>query len=75
MQIAMRIVIQNWLTKKFLTEEGTWTLALARAKTFCASFDAYHYCEEHGVENSQVVLQFARSKTGMNLPAHAGSAR
>lgn len=29
--------------KTVLTEEGTWTLALVRAKRFCATFDAYHY--------------------------------
>jgi hypothetical protein len=58
----MRIVIQNWITKQFLTEAATWTSVLAQAKAFTTSFDAYHYCEQHAVLNSQVVLQFDRSK-------------
>jgi hypothetical protein len=64
----MRIVIQNWITKQFLTDTASWTPVLAQAKIFTTSFDAYHYCEEHAVPNSQVVLKFDRSKEHASQP-------
>jgi hypothetical protein len=67
----MKIVVQNWITKQFLTEIGTWTTALAHAKPFTTTFDAYHYCEDHSVPNSQVILQFDRSRH--NIPQRVNS--
>jgi len=39
-----KIVTQNCLTKEYLTEQGTWDPAPAKAKGFACSWDAYEYC-------------------------------
>jgi hypothetical protein len=57
----MRIVVENCLTKLYLTAKGTWTTVLAEAKIFSTSFDAFHFCEDHRVPNSHVVFRFDHS--------------
>jgi hypothetical protein len=64
----MKIVAQNCLTKEYLTEQGTWDPAPAKAKQFDSSMKAYEYCRLHKIPDAQVVLKFSRAQFDVKLP-------
>ena len=64
----MKIVAQNCLTKKYLTEQGRWTRAPAKAKVFASSWKAYEYCLLHRIPHAQIVLKFDSAEFDLRLP-------
>jgi len=64
----VKIVAQNCLTKKYLTEQDTWTRAPAKAKVFDTSWKAYEYCLLHRIPHAQIVLKFDSAEFDLRLP-------
>lgn len=64
----MKIVAQNCLTKEYLTEQGTWDAAPAKAKIFDSSLKAYEHCRRNNIPHAEVVLKFNGPQFDVTLP-------
>lgn len=67
----MTIVVQNCLTKEYLSESEGWTPEFQDAKRFGSSVDAYFHCKQHSIPDSQVILAFGRPDFDVKLPVSA----
>jgi hypothetical protein len=65
---AMTIVVQNCVTKEYLSKSGRWTTDASRARIFASTIDAFYYCHNRGVANSVIMLKFDREEFNVSIP-------
>ena len=64
----MTIVVQNCVTKEFISKSGRWTSEASRARIFASTIDAFYYCHNRGVANSVIMLKFDRKEFDVSIP-------
>jgi len=64
----MTIVVQNCVTKEYLSKSGRWTSDVSRARVFASTIDAFYYCHNRGVANSVIMLKFDRKEFDVSIP-------
>ena len=67
----MTIVVQNCVTKEYLSKSGRWTTDASCARIFASTIDAFYYCHNRGVENSVIMLKFDRKEFDVSIPVKA----
>jgi len=65
---TMTIVVQNCVTKEYLSKSGRWTIDPSRARIFASTIDAFYYCHNRGVANSVIMLKFERKEFDVSIP-------
>jgi hypothetical protein len=65
---TMTIVVQNCVTKEYLSKSGRWTTDASRARIFASTIDAFYYCHNRGVANSVIMLKFDRKEFDVSIP-------
>ena len=68
----MTIVVQNCVTKEYLSESGRWTSDASSARVFASTIDAFYYCHNRGVANSVIMLKFDRKEFDVSIPVRTG---
>ncbi len=64
----MTIVVQNCVTKEYISKSGRWTSDASRARIFASTIDAFYYCHNRGVANSVIMLKFDRKEFDVSIP-------
>lgn len=55
----MRIVVQNYRTKRYLCDGDGWSETAMQAKTFASSILALSHCVDQRMADAQIVVFFA----------------
>lgn len=64
----MKILIQNYLTRCFLTPRGSWHRSAKRARIFYSSTAALLWVTENKLKDVQLVLRFDDPKQDIEMP-------
>jgi hypothetical protein len=54
----MKVLVKSLITRKFLTQDATWTNDSNQACDFKTSSNAVLFCSIHSVEDSELVLDY-----------------
>ena len=65
----MAVLIKSTVTRKFLTDQGTWTAESAQARDFKTSADAVTFCWTHALSESEVILKLPQAEYGLPVTA------
>ena len=69
---AMTIVVQNCVTKEYLSNSGRWTTDASGARIFASTIDAFYYCHNRRIANSVIMLKFDRKEFDVSIPVKTG---
>jgi len=65
---TMTIVVQNCVTKEYLSNSGRWTSEGSHARVFASTIDAFYYCHNRRVADSVIMLKFDRREFDVSIP-------
>jgi hypothetical protein len=65
---TMTIVVQNCVTKEYLSNSGRWIADASRARIFASTIDAFYFCHNRGIANSVIMLKFDRKEFDVSIP-------
>ena len=65
---SMTIVVQNTVTKEYLSKNGRWLSDGSQARIFASTIDAFYYCHNRGIANSVIMLKFDRDEFDVSIP-------